>query len=181
MTTYLICYLGLGIITVLTLPRLAKARGAEHDKGLIPYSIEPSWWEKTLVPIVCYSFALLLWPVLIVWRIKETFFPHETIAVPQGETFSVKREHLLRQMSIAEVECAAIVSDPLYAVPNLPFGHLNAAWLRFKKNLGSEDTLWAFAACHTDEWGSKEYKEGYAIVTTDGIGPHFLTCRFEND
>lgn len=176
MTIYLAWYFGLGIIALVLLFRLTKAESDAGNLG-ISYPNEKSWWKKTLIPVVSYSLLLLLWPALIVWKVKEAIFPHKANTVPEPKEFAVEHEHLLQQVTVEEIERAAMISDPLCAVPNLPFGHLNSAWLRFKENLDAEDALWTFAAHHTDNWGSKEYKEGYVIVRADSIAPYFLTYR----
>ncbi len=38
----------------------------------------------------------------------------------------LKEEALVREITVAEIEQANMVMDPLGAAPNLPFGHLNA-------------------------------------------------------
>lgn len=65
--------------------------------------------------------------------------------------------------------------DPLKAVPELPFGHLHAAWLKFVEGVTPEDAIWSFSAKWTNGWGRKELMAGYAVVRGDSIGPHFLT------
>ena len=77
-------------------------------------------------------------------------------------------------MTVEEIEIAEAVSDPLGAVPPLPFGHLNAAWSRFKSGLVQGDTIWRFAAQWDGEWGTPEIREGYVIARGDGFGPYFL-------
>ncbi len=178
MTLYLVGYFGLGVVTLLLLHLRAKAKADSSEEELFNYlHVEDSWWEKTLIPLIVYPLLLLLWPVLIVWKIKETLYPPKTIADLEHKEFSVKQKHLLQQITSDEIERVAMVDDPLGAAPKTPFGHLNSVWLKYKESLGSEDTLWTFAADYTDEWDIKQYKEGYVAVSDDGIGPYFLTSR----
>lgn len=180
MTFYLGLYFGLGIIALLVLFLLGSLKKREDDGGLVfAYTVKESWWEKTLIPVAGYSFMLLIWPTLVLWKIKEELYPEKTSTDLEHEEFSVKQEHLLQQMTVEEIEHAAMVSDPLGAVPNLPFGHLNFAWQQFKENFGSEKALWKFAAYTTNEWGDKEYREGYVILHKEDNNPYFLT-KFVN-
>ncbi|WVM93015.1 hypothetical protein ULG90_02285 [Halopseudomonas pachastrellae] len=45
--------------------------------------------------------------------------------------FAVTEDHLLESLTVAEIEARERVADPLGAVPDLPFGHLNTAWQEF--------------------------------------------------
>lgn len=47
-------------------------------------------------------------------------------------------------MNIADIECANMVDDPLGAVPAVPFGHLNPAWLHLKDQQKSGGAFWSF-------------------------------------
>ena len=98
-------------------------------------------------------------------------------AEPEPAAFRVTREHLLRETTVEEIEKEEIVSDPLGAVPPLPFGHLNAAWLRFKSRLAPGDVVWRLSAHGKEGWGAPQVREGYAIVRTDSVGAHFETAR----
>ena len=39
-----------------------------------------------------------------------------------------------------------MVADALSAVPDMPFGHLYAAWKNFTDGLDADDDIWTFAA-----------------------------------
>lgn len=93
------------------------------------------------------------------------------------EEFAVEQEHLIAQQDLNEIEARERVTDPLGAVPELPFGHLNAAWLAFNAKLEPGDSFWTFSAQWKPSWGREEMREGYVIVRLDGIGPYFLTMR----
>ena len=64
-------------------------------------------------------------------------------------------------MTVAEIEQANRVIDPLGAAPNLPFGHLHAVWVEFRDGLGEtlhllvsvgpnafrKKMIWGYAVC----------------------------------
>ena len=96
--------------------------------------------------------------------------------------FAVERADLLEPLSLQDIEQRERISDPLHAVPDLPFGHLNAAWAAFLMKSGSGGYLWAFTAIRKADWGSVETLSGYAAVRGDSIGPWMFTeFRFMPD
>ena len=56
------------------------------------------------------------------------------------------------------------VVDPLHAVPDVPFGHLNPAWKAFLGLKGEGEALWSFRARWVDRWGRVELHVGYVWV-----------------
>ena len=68
-----------------------------------------------------------------------------------------------------------IVTDPLQAAPELPFGHLHAAWKEFLKGHADGGELWSFSARWQTTWGRKELRSGYVLVQNGSPGAHFLT------
>ena len=68
-----------------------------------------------------------------------------------------------------------MVVDPLYAVPSIPFGHLNQAWKNFTAELGAEDRLWFLLQSWKSSFNGDELKKGDVIVTNGLIGRYFLT------
>ena len=91
--------------------------------------------------------------------------------------FAVKRADLLENLTVAQIEARERVQDPLAAVPDLPFGHLNAAWKVFLAGCHPGDKLWSFSASWTGDWGDEEQREGYVRVRLTGPGPAFETVR----
>lgn len=87
----------------------------------------------------------------------------------------VRREHLQTRMSLEEIERANIVRDPLGAAPELPFGHLNAAWRRFAEQLQEGDELWSFSTPWERQFPMKELRQGYVVVRAGEPGACFLT------
>jgi hypothetical protein len=88
--------------------------------------------------------AILVWPLAVAFLVIEFRpKPEKPARVPDPEdAFDIKSVHLLRAVTAAEAESQAIVTDPLSRVPALPFGHLNAGWLRLLAQMQEGDKLW---------------------------------------
>lgn len=127
-----------------------------------------------LLNALFWAIALLLWPVLLIMFFYEKCFPTPAVDLTEKK-FEVVLENLLQQMSIEEIEQRERVFDPLGAVPDLPFGHLNGAWTRFKAELQDGDLIWSFSAKWTSDWGWSDIRDGYVILRADTIVQHFLT------
>lgn len=89
--------------------------------------------------------------------------------------FAVKRAHLQERLTVLQIEAREAVDDPLRAVPNLPFGHLNAAWKTFIAGIAAADELWSFTANCETAWGRKEIRSGYVVVRSGVPASCFLT------
>ena len=87
----------------------------------------------------------------------------------------VRREHLQARLTLDEIERANRVQDPLGAVPDLPFGHLHAAWRRFVEQLQEGDELWSFATPWEFTFPLRELRQGYVVLRAGEPGPCFLT------
>lgn len=115
------------------------------------------------------------WPVLFFFEMKSRFYGEASRSPFEEPEFAVTRNDVLTQLSIQEIEQLETVFDPLGAAPNVPFGHLNAAWKKFCEGLEPSDSLWSFTAPWTSAWGSKDIRQGYVIVRGEEIGAHFIT------
>lgn len=177
---YLYWYLGIGaayLVVIFVLHQLKKSRDV-RDLAEMIQAVDPDrnrWWWKPMnnvvVPILAVAFVLTIWPIEIYWRANARRIKNEE---PPKE-FVVTKDHLQKQWTVAEIESAETVVDPLDAAPRIPFGHLNPAWETFKQSIQGSDQLWAFSAPWTSEWGRKEVRGGYVILRGETIGPHFLT------
>lgn len=127
--------------------------------------------DNVVVPLLGMILILASWPVFLLMLAKDKLFPYKPI--PE-RIFSVTEADLIRQMTVEEIEQQEHVTDPMGAVPDIPFGYLNAAWSRFKANLAPQDLIWSFTAQWTTNGGGREIREGYVIVRGVNIGPHFL-------
>ena len=181
---YLLSYIAIGIVVfvvVLVTHWISTRSGAALASKMME-TIHPerkSWryalMENVVVPFLAAMFVFVAWPALIYMKAKELLFPAKAEPLIAPKRFSVTEADLVLKLTVEEIEQLERVSDPMHAVPDLPFGHLNAAWRKFIAHCGPNDAVWSFSARWTSEWGRKENREGYAIVREEAIGPHFLT------
>lgn len=92
------------------------------------------------------------------------------------EKFTVGRQHLLGQLTVEDAEAREFVIDPLRGVPELPFGHLHAAWKEFLKGHADGSELWSFSG-RWQTWWNQELRSGYVLVRNGSSGAQFLTFR----
>lgn len=85
-----------------------------------------------------------------------------SLAAPRG--FRVERDDLLARCTREDIEAREQAVDPLGGAPAVPFGHLNPAWQRFVRTLGTEDELWRFHAQRIALDGAAEIRSGYVVV-----------------
>lgn len=182
---YVIGYLILGTLILTTISVVHRMDNSEDAKSMrrINKLIAPSpktWHEKILlliiVPAIAVTLAVLFWPGVVVWIIKNKLSSraYKNREKKEPEVFKVKKEHLIEKVLIEDVEAQEVIFDPLGAVPEIPFGHLNTAWQEFKEKLQSDDELWLFSANWTHEWGYKEKYNGYVQVKSNIPSDFFL-------
>jgi hypothetical protein len=124
--------------------------------------------------------TVLFWPIMVplvfYWVVIEG---RRNKAEDQPEpVFTPDRHCLTKAMSQAEIETLETVRDPLKAAPQLPFGHLNAAWRRFLSNLPHGCEFWAYRTDWKGKWGTRERREGYAAVIDGEVFEFFETVNF---
>lgn len=120
---------------------------------------------------------VIVWPAVLgnrIWRAWR--FRHGALA-PDGtlRPFAVAPRELLAAGTRAAIEAAETVRDPLNAAPELPFGHLNAAWRSFADALPPDAVLHAFRSDWRNQYGSVQRHEGYVAVVGGVPGAYFLT------
>ena len=155
-----------------------------------------------VVPAIVLIFIVPLWPIAVYEKVKDIYqktkkdekikSPGEDQYAGVRETqleyeqriererrwergFVVEHEHLLARQSIDQIEREEVVTDPLNAAPELPFGHLNGAWQNFLTQYVDGTELWSFAATWETPW-DKEMRSGYVLVQEGVPGAHFLTA-----
>ncbi len=133
--------------------------------------------NKVVVPLITAVALVLVWPVAVYMKGKEIFAKKSETALTTDRDFAVESRHLQEQLNVVQIENRELISDPMGAVPNLPFGHLNAAWKTFLERVGADDALWSFEAHWQTTWGSQEIRTGYALVRGGVVRSHFLTMR----
>lgn len=75
--------------------------------------------------------------------------------------FKARRRHSQVRQSVAQIEARERVDDPLCAVPDLPFGHLNPVWSALKAKPRWGDGFWSFSAEELGAQGKRVQFQGY--------------------
>ena len=120
--------------------------------------------------------VLAVSPATVYINVKAMLKKKEGAVVEKKGEFAVERQHLLELLTVQEAEMREVVTDPLKAAPELPFGHLNAAWQKFIDSRADGDELWSFSAQWRQmTWGRWELRLGYVMVQNGAPGAHFLT------
>lgn len=129
-----------------------------------------------LEAIVMAVFSLIFWPMLLFLVLIMEFSP---ASVPsflkpdptrRGEVpeFKILPDHLSECVEVDMLEVAHRISDPLGAVPELPFGHLHARWLLLRMHLDTGRSLRRFATPHGGPRGDcSTIHRGWAVVSMD--------------
>lgn len=165
---YLIIGLVFTLARVITDPEIREHFGLSRPDG-------PNY-RRFVFLFVMFT---LMWPLPLWYFIKETFFEasYETPDLEEEPVFEVTLSDLVAPYSIDEIETRALILDPLGAVPNKPFGHLNAVWLEFKARLPEDARLWSFGAQWPKEGSRIEIFEGYVVSNGQTIGAHLIVRR----
>jgi hypothetical protein len=134
--------------------------------------------EDMVVPGLAFILVWLVWPVAIGFKFFEIYQKKEAAAnserLAKSKAFVLKEEALIREMTVAEIEEANMVIDPLGAAPNLPFGHLHAVWVEFREGLRPEETLHLFESVGPNTF-RKQKIWGYAVCK-EGRVERFMTA-----
>ncbi len=183
---FFLAYYAIGLVTWIVLVAHTRFAASPDSSGDLGEIIEkrrrrfyPKWklrlyyvLEKILGPAIGGMIASLVWPFLVCWKLKLICFPETKT---KKKPFAVERGHLVERHGIEELEARERVVDPMGAVPDVPFGHLNVAWERLKQDLVEGDEVWSFSApCET--WrGTKGVESGYVILHNGEPGAFWVT------
>ena len=180
---YLYWYLGIGIAVLAVVygaHRLTKEKESDSLRDLLD-AVNPDRKKLSfrilnniIAPVLAAILVVAVWPVAVSMKVKEMLQTKERNGFPEEREFAVEREHLLERLTVQEIERREVVTDPLKAAPDLPFGHLNAAWQEFLQGKADGAELWSFSAQWQTTWGRKELRCGYAVVQDGAPGAHFL-------
>lgn len=88
------------------------------------------------------------------------------------KNLKVRSEHLKKRVGIERVLAEEKVSDPLGAVPKVPFGFLHFRWVDLTTHWNQGDELWTFEV-HPVDFGY--LRRGYAIVRSGAPMASFVT------
>jgi len=181
---YLYWYLGIGaavLAVVFGAHRLTKKDEPESlhdlldavnpDRKKLSYRI----LNNVVAPVLAAVAVVVVWPAALYMKGKEIFGKKSVSALDEEREFAVERSHLQKRLTVLQIEARELVTDPLGAVPDLPFGHLNAAWKTFAEGVGADDELWSFTAPWQTTWGRREVRTGYVVVRGGVPAAHFLS------
>jgi hypothetical protein len=163
---YLIIGLVFTLARVITDPEIREHFGLSRPDG-------PNYRRFSFL----FVMFTLMWPLPLWYFIKETFFEASYEDLEEEAEFEVTQSDLVAPYSIDEIETRALILDPLGAVPNKPFGHLNGVWLEFKSRLPAGARLWSFGAQWPKEGSRIEIFEGYVVSDGKSIGKHLVVRR----
>ncbi len=121
---------------------------------------------------------MLFWPLVVGMLVYEGLFNRPKPAQIY-RTWIATPESLIETLTISSIEQQQIYSDPLNAVPPIPFGHLHDAWQRFCQTLQKNDQLWSFKIDTQEDEGLDYFSrgdivEGYAVVRNGEISGEFF-------
>lgn len=181
---YLYWYLGIGVAVlaiVFGAHRLTKKDKPESPRNLLD-AVNPDRKKlsyqvlnNVVVPVLAAVAVVVVWPAAVYMKGKEIFGKKSASALDDEREFAVERSHLQERLTVPQIEAREVVTDPLGAVPELPFGHLNAAWKTFIGTARVGDEVWSFMAQWQTRWGRKEVRAGYVIVRGGVPAAHMLT------
>ena len=185
--TYLTAYLAFGAFIAATYyiaQKISERRTSlgisrELSAALFPdrHTLRYRLVNHVVGPLVAAVIVAIAWPIALVMQARVWLGRDEgeSVATEPDPQSRILKEHLLERLSPDEVERRELVSDPLDAVPNVPFGHLHARWMEFRAALGPEDEIWSFSARGESGWNRTQERIGYVVVRPSGIGPSLLT------
>ena len=181
---YLYWYLGIGVAVLAVVfgaHRLTKKDEPESLRDLLD-AVNPDRKKlsyrivnNVVVPVLAAVAVVVVWPAAVYMKVKEILGKKNEAALDEEREFAVERSHLQECLTVPQIEAREVVTDPLGAVPDLPFGHLHAAWQTFVESAGEDDELWSFTAPWQTTWGRKELRTGYVVVRGGIPASHFLT------
>ncbi len=148
---WLYVYFGVGAATTLFFLGLTyKERPSKFVKDMRSALGYGKTLKDHLQDGLVYSIASIVvvisWPGFLVWAFLKKLRERRERMKEEEPTFICKPEYLVRKVSLIEAEHENIITDPLGLTPQLPFGHLNAAWAQFLGEFGFDESteLWYF-------------------------------------
>lgn len=168
---WLYLYLAMGLLTVLAISvhLLLKSKDSRKLEAAMrkdePAKYSARWFlENVIYRVVGFVLIAIFWPLgWYIW-IEERFKEWYRKRREETTKFRVRKKDLVAKMTVDEVEAVERVHDPLGAVPNVPFGHLNCAWVKFLEEQPEGAELWSFATTWEDYWGGLYERKGYVWV-----------------
>lgn len=178
--TSLLWYFSVGaaIILVIRCSVIIKENSSRASVPLIPFVLGRKWTpakalKVIVLPVAGYSLAVIAWPVLVYLKVKQLIEERDAPTQQEKGEFAVTRSDFLERLTIREVESREMVHDPLGAVPQVPFGHLNSVWKSFASIMKARDEIWSFVAISNANQSGAVMRSGYVLVRS-GVPKVFL-------
>ncbi|MCW8884233.1 MAG: hypothetical protein OQK12_03125 [Motiliproteus sp.] len=182
MMIYLLAYMAVGVL-LLTLFRQIARRKGECDEPLMVHKLLCGGREDLSIAehikeasseLFAMTMLATLWPLLLVWKAIDSVTGQRVREVAPPPVFKVEYSDLIEKLTVHQVEQRERVQDPMKAVPDVPFGHLNSGWRSFIDGMQPTQELWYFSA-QWDRSHRQELRTGYALVKDDEICSHYLS------
>ena len=176
-------YLGVGVVflaVMLIRMQIEKRRNGPSVSDMLSEmrakeSLKARFVEDLLLPVLTGLMIVIVWPAVMVFVIKESLSDAKRRKQEEAAKFRVTEDDLIEKLSIEDIESRERVEDPLGAVSDAPFGHLNSAWESFKDDLSVDSELWSFEAVREDYEGEPHSTLGYASRKGDETVSYFKT------
>lgn len=185
-------YWGIGFVVLASLSIYRTwVKPSRVAGGIDSFDEKESYWKQRVANVFLYPLAIALvfiplWPLVVSiefgfpWHKLKFWTPKADRMAPwpwePEPVFKVSKSDLLEKLSRGEIEAREHVSDPLNAVPNLPFGHLHSVWQAFVDGQEPDCELWSFRGRWTTTYRD-EQMEGYVVQREGLIGSYFLTSQ----
>lgn len=176
--------------------RLAKILQDKLDQTKSPTQ---RFIDQRLLPGIFLVLLWPFWPILILIRLwiayrqsSDTSRRHTQkrhhgdrstgdSEIAEDDSFTKPHDRVIlvaeriERVDVDDIERSHQIADPLGAVPALPFGHLNRAWLHLKEQLTPERSLWRFRCERVGLYADYVAYEGYAVFENDTYVDHMVT------
>lgn len=174
---YSAIYVLIGVSFVVVVGAIIYWRESKNSAGKRE---KRNWRETSKNFLKVFGFALL-WPFVLgsgVWTLTGGHllrkYNQRRQERERNKPWLPNPSQLQVERSIAEAEASGVVHDPLGAVPNAPFGHLNRRWIEFRKGRPSDTKVWWFDTIGQDRWKRDHIAKGYALRKGAAIDRIFL-------
>ncbi len=124
-----------------------------------------------------------LWIFLIFWLVYEKYYQKVSDEIDEQQRFNATKEFLICIIDPETEEKKHMIQDPLSRVPEVPFGHLHHAWIKFLANTEPDDLIWSYEIGVGDmitPWYSKQKRpssksiKGYACLRDGHVVNEFI-------
>lgn len=140
--------------------------------------------------LVCL--IIVAWPLIFAFVMVEDRWPgvmprrlgrhllEDVGSEPPEPPFEVISKHLGDAVDVFALEARARVSDPMNAVPNVPFGHLYPRWQQLRGHVSPGRQVRPFSVPRRGaQKGSRVNHVGWAVVTDKGKVLHHWVIDIE--